>query len=390
MNQFPTLIEYLLLNHNYVVVPELGTFIAQEMDAQRNEAEETFLPPFRSVRFNVELKQDDRLLLDAMTDIYKVSPEQASQMLTTWIADFHQALEDNGCQEFGTIGTFTMEEDGAMLFISQESGITTPEYYGLDVFHLREMAPVQKTRTVPLAASMETNEREITIRINRRIANYVVAASAAILLFWVFNSPMAENRIADQRSSLKELLMPLLSAPKGKFAETTTPKASTATLDDGKAEAEAATKARPQAAQAAPQSLPADNEEAAQANTTEEAQQAKPAEATPTTEPSAPAQQAKQTQQAKQAQQTQQAPEETAPEQAGYCIVMASSIPLTNAERFVERLKAEGFPEARILQGESMLRVVVGHYASKEEANHHVNDIRQRSDQYRSAWILHL
>ena len=34
MNQLPTLVEYLLLNHDYVVMPGVGTFIVQQQDAR--------------------------------------------------------------------------------------------------------------------------------------------------------------------------------------------------------------------------------------------------------------------------------------------------------------------------------------------------------------------
>ena len=69
MNQLPTLIEYLLLNHDYVVIPDLGTFIVQLQDARRNEAEEAFLPPIRSVRFNTELIHSDDLLVNSIAAI---------------------------------------------------------------------------------------------------------------------------------------------------------------------------------------------------------------------------------------------------------------------------------------------------------------------------------
>ena len=340
MNQFPTLIEYLLLNHNYVVIPELGTFITQEMDARWNEVEETFQPPCRSVRFNAGLKQDDNLLLNAIAEIYSVTVEQASQMLTTWTLDFRQTLDDCGCLDFGTIGTFTLEDDGTMLFISQESGISTPEFYGLDVFHFSQVQPAQRKHTVPMAATMETSDHEITIRINRRIANYIVAASAAILLFLVFNSPIADQRITDQRSSLKELLLPM-------------------TLYDNNSEALAgkAKEAEGKAGQA-PQTP--------QAEVAEAQPQAEAVEA----EPQAPSQSA-----------------QPLDEKGGYCIVMASSIPRANAERFVAQLNADGFPQVRILENGKMLRVAVGYYTDKQEAYNFLNEVRQRSPQYRAAWL---
>ncbi len=333
MNQFPTLIEYLLLNHDYVVIPEVGTFIVQQMDAQRNEGEEAFLPPYRSVRFNAGLKQNDNLLVSSIEETFAISSEQAYQQLTMWVSDFRQTLEDNGCAEFGSIGIFTIEENGTMTFSAQESGVTTPEYYGLDAFHISEVAPVQKTRMVPRTASMEANDHEITIRINRRIANYVVAACAAILLFVVFNNPIPNIDLESQRSSLKELLIPNNTTPQQQVsvAKVETPKVA---------------------------------EDMPKATETEASKTSEQTPAQPTAEA--------------------EVATETAEE---YCIVLASAISKTNAERFVERLTADGFISARIIMTGKMLRVVVGHYTDKEQANKDARSIRQRSAAYSSAWV---
>ena len=223
MNQFPTLIEYLLLSHDHVVIPGMGTFIVQQMKARRNEGEEAFLPPYRSVRFNKELNHDDGMLLDAIKDNFKLTQKNAEKMLSTWVDDFNQQMEEEGYAEFGAIGVFTNDEREGMAFTPQESGVTTPEFYGLDAFHMSEIEQEPRAKTVPLAAAVEADEREITIRINRHIANWVVAACAAVLLAMVFSMPLPEGG-KEIRSSLKEMLMPASNANQGKVVSPTTPK----------------------------------------------------------------------------------------------------------------------------------------------------------------------
>ncbi len=224
MNQLPTFIEYLLLSHDYVVMPGLGTFIVQKVNARRNEDEEIFLPPYRSVRFNTELTSDDNLLVDSIEKIHACTREQAAQRLGAWTTEFMQGLEDNGFADFGALGTFTLEDDHTLLFTPQESGVTTPEYYGLDAFHFGELQPAQQkqARIIPLAASMEADDKAITIRINRRIANFVAVACTAILLFTVFNLPVRNNNL-ELKSSLRELLMPTGLSPRQNVIEPETP-----------------------------------------------------------------------------------------------------------------------------------------------------------------------
>ena len=352
MNQFPILIEYLLLNHDYVVIPTLGTFIVQQLDARRNEDEEVFLPPYRSVRFNAELIQDDGLLRTSISGIYNVSDEQAGQMLGTWIDEFTQMLDDEGCIDFGTIGLFTRDKADNLVFQSQESGVTTPDYYGLDAFHFRELPQAPKAKVVPIAASMEADEKEITIRINRRIANFAAAACAAILLFVFFSLPPMQDQKQELRSSLKELLVPSShTSAAGHKTVTSAP----ASLKTGKTEeAEKVRKeAQPHASEEAGVKAKADVPDHVPAGNAQPQSLALPLA------------------------------------KDGYCIVLASAISERNAQKYVETLTQRGFISARIVKSDSMLRVVVGRYASEEEAASAAREIRRRKSEYRFAWVYH-
>ena len=327
MNQFPTLREYLLLSHDHVVIPGMGTFIVQQMEARRNEAEEAFLPPYRSVRFNGELNHDDGMLLNAICENFKLTKKDAEKMLSTWVDNFNQQMEDEGYAEFGAIGVFTGNESGEMAFTPQESGVTTPEFYGLDAFHMSEIEQEPKAKVVPMTAAVEADEKEITIRINRRIANWAVAACAAVLLAMVFSMPLPEGG-QEIRSSLKEMLLPTSNANQSEVVST-----------------EKATS-------------PSQAEETV-ANQTADS-------------PNPPSSQS-----------------EVVPE-TEYCIVMACAIPLKNAQRYVEELTERGFLCARVVEHGKMVRVVVGHYPTEEAANEDARDIRQRDKEYQGAWVMAL
>ena len=69
-----------------------------------------------------------------------------------------------------------------------------------------------------------------------------------------------------------------------------------------------------------------------------------------------------------------------------YYIVLASNVSNKNAGNYVEVLKKRGFDSARVLKGK-FNRVVVGEYATAEEARIAVNDIKQRDKEYQGAWI---
>ncbi len=71
-----------------------------------------------------------------------------------------------------------------------------------------------------------------------------------------------------------------------------------------------------------------------------------------------------------------------------YCIVLASAISDKNATNYVEVLKQRGFVSARVLRGTKFNRVVVGRYATEEEARAAASDIQKMNKEYAGAWIF--
>ncbi|MCD8302878.1 MAG: SPOR domain-containing protein [Prevotellaceae bacterium] len=287
MNEFALCIEYLLLNHDHVTVPGLGTFISQPREAAYDASEETLLPPSREVRFCMELQHEDTFLVTAIRQIYGLTDEEAEGKLCMWTNDFSQALVEQGCVDLGSIGSFSSRE-GQIVFSPTQAGITAPEYYALDTLHIQEIEP-RKRASAPI---IRTDAKHITISINKRIANYVAAACVAIVLFFAFSTPVGNTQpVPLHEISASALFMPrnltlwLGGASNSGFVET-----------------------------------------GVTASQSSEA----------TTEPR---------------ESTKVAVEEQKAEEARYCIVVASAIPQRNAERLVQELMSQGCAKPRILEG---------------------------------------
>ncbi len=59
MNELSRHIEVLLLEHDCVIIPQLGGFVAQYVSSHRVTAEQTIYPPFRTVGINAQLTLND-------------------------------------------------------------------------------------------------------------------------------------------------------------------------------------------------------------------------------------------------------------------------------------------------------------------------------------------
>lgn len=335
MNELSIHIEYLLLTHESIIVPGIGVFEAQQVEALRVEWEEVFLPPRRSISFSDNIKYDDNeVFVKSIQQIYNLSHEEALRKLQIQVEEFHQIIMTEGSLDFGSIGVFAINEDHLIL-APCEAGITTPCHYGLDAIHMsriQDPKPIEKPHKVAIS-SIRSSHTEITISINRRLLNYVSTIAAAIVLYIFVTAPKSTTPSATAQFPL---LMPLQQTEQA-IQPTQLPETVTASLET---EEEIIT-----------DSINAPIHEL-------DDQQAAP-------------------------EALHQEPEETP---APYCIVAASDIARKNGELYVSQLQSKGI-DAYLLEGK-LLRVVVGHYHSQQEAADKLRELRQQdTDNFGHAWI---
>ncbi len=188
MNELSLFIEYLLLSNDFVTIPGIGTLVAQPYESVYDAEDETLLPPYRQVSFTTEEREPGYSITDKIRNIYGLSQEEAERKLSVWTTAFFQTLTDYGCVDFGSVGSFTTDS-GEMTFHPSLSGVTTPDYFALDVVHIQ---PISEAATAP-EPIIKSDEKSFTIRINKNVLTYAAAACVALLLFFasgvkVFNS----------------------------------------------------------------------------------------------------------------------------------------------------------------------------------------------------------
>lgn len=331
MNSLSQHIEYLLLTHNCVIVPQFGAFVTHSSNAQRAESEELFFPPRRVVRFNPALTEDDGLLVDVVRAVHQCSISDAKRLIQAMVLQLRQQLLADGQTDFGTIGIFTQDEDGNMTFSACQAGITTPNYYGLDAFSMSKLTTLQRRDKLAdkhkaTSEGFADNDKHIVIRISRRTLRYVSTVAAVVLLCVLFAPPIHTHR---QRMAQQASMLPPVESVKETPAEKTviTPKE--------------ATKAAVVQAPAVEQAVKA------------EAKVVKAAT-------------------------------------AKYAIVVASDVSLKNAERYVADLKLRGYENAEIFDNGKMLRVVLGGYADETEAYNRNASLHHEGKEFASSWVMKL
>ncbi len=340
MIELSTHIEYMLLSHDEVSVPMLGTFIVRDMSSKRIDEEGIFLPPYRTVSFRWDEQEAGEAFVASLSKLHNLSRHEARIMCVEYVDELMQTLADEGSASVGSMGSLLNDdESGEICFLPMQSGIASPAYYGLDAIPFAKLShdvrqhrdKVQKGRKTKVT-SVVTDRDTITIRINRRFFNYVSAVAASIILFFTFTSPYGNPVVngSSQKADTEMLLAPKLVP---------------------------AAKPQPKKAE-------------------------KPVAATPAPVEEAPVKLAE-------AQPVQSEEEPMVNGQSSmvndYVIVLASAISKKNALNFAEKLQKQGY-KAQACEFGGMVRVIIPGFESQDDAYAEIRRMKSENKELSSAW----
>lgn len=343
-------LEILLLSNDCVAVPGFGGFVAHYLPARVDEADGMFLPPMRTIGFNPQLKMNDSLLAQSYVEAYDISYPEALRRIEQETDEIRRHVMHNGSYYLEGIGTLTSNDDDSYLFTPCESGLLTPSLYGLGSFEFKLLgnnaAKVYQTASKPVEqeTSIETEveepqptlvdwddeDDEHSISIKMSWVRNAVAIAAAIVLFFLLTTPVANSNMGSQTMSALQNSFIHKLMPKDSNWVPATP----VTKTDG--------------AMTVKQDIPMDSAKKA---------------ATPPQKSMQPS--------------TDEKP---------YCLVLASQVKRSNAEEYARMLQKRGFKDTEVYIHNNIVRVVYGHFKSENAAYIELHNLRFEDD-FEEAWV---
>ena len=170
-------ISRLVATHNCVIIPGFGAFLAHSVSAYYNVKEQLFMPPHRTLGFNSQITIDDTLLVSDYMNTEKVSYEEAINILKHDVETLRNTLSHNSSTRFGELGTFFMDINGVITFEPESNCIDDADNYGLTPLTIRQLYLQQ----------------EKVIVIKRRELGKYIAAAVAIILTFLFVTPVSDR-----------------------------------------------------------------------------------------------------------------------------------------------------------------------------------------------------
>ena len=298
---------------------------------------------------------NDSVLVQSYVEAYDLSYPEALRRIEKEVDELKNQLEEEGHYLLDNLGELSVNQDGNYEFVPCESGILSPELYGLGSFQFKRLKDeavteetVQPLKTVAKSISLSKTDAEETqlldfidddndsaISIKMSWIRNAVAIAAAIVAFFfiatpVTNSDLGTEAMTHLQNSILYKLIP---------QDTTLPAIAEPVISEP-----TVTVAKP-----------VEVKEPVAAKIMAE----KPAEK-PVAEPKAAI--------------------------TTYCIIVASQVKLSNAEQYVERLKKEGYPNAYVYINNNTVRVVSEEFNSETEAYRVLNKMNMEEEFY-EAWV---
>lgn len=187
MNNIFRHIEYLILQHDCVIVPGFGAFIATVSPARIDRELGKIIPPCRSVMFNQSVTIDDGLLANSISRKENLSFEESRQVILKEVENLKKKLLSDMCVCIGGLGEIILGEEQNMLF--QPSSIWSRGAQELG-YHAVSLPTVKESRSSSLHLTSRFS------KIAAAVVAITVIAIAAII------NPLSPSDFREERASV--------------------------------------------------------------------------------------------------------------------------------------------------------------------------------------------
>lgn len=182
-------IEKLLYQHDCVVIPGFGGFIANYAPAYIHPVQNTFIPPSRQIMFNASLLHNDGLLATHIASEEGISYAHALNRIEEEVMAIHAELNSGKVVFLDGFGSLRTNHEHSIVFTPKSTNNYLEDAYGLPTF----VSPA--IRRTGFQSNQDTNVKGIGIRLPvavRRIAA-VALPLIAIGIWSLFNTDRISN-----------------------------------------------------------------------------------------------------------------------------------------------------------------------------------------------------
>ena len=191
--QLSKLISELLVNHECVTVPGLGSFIGTFKSAHYDLIKEKFYPPSKQISFNSQIKNNDGLLAKHASQSLKIDYALALKQIHQEVVKINHTLKQAPFK-LKDIGELSLSNENKIIFNPSDSKNYLKESFGLSSINIK---PVDVTFKNPKIKPIKKLEKTSFFK-QAAIWGCLIFGSASIYIN--VNNDLIEQKLAYEQS----------------------------------------------------------------------------------------------------------------------------------------------------------------------------------------------
>lgn len=223
----------LLFDYDCVVVPGLGGFVTNYHPAQIDQRKHLFNPPFKAILFNKHLTQNDGLLAHHVARKANITYDQAVLAVQSYVEEFKTKLNGGSPAEMAGIGAFTLDSEQNIRFEREVNSNFLRSSFGLKSFYATPVGKAEdaiaavEAKVIPIAVEGNPKnpvDEELTqaAPAGKRVSMWKIAAAACFIpiAFYAVWIPLKTDAMETGTIQISDL-NPFSKANYGKYAPRT-------------------------------------------------------------------------------------------------------------------------------------------------------------------------
>lgn len=192
-------IEKLLYNHNCVVIPGFGAFLAHENPAEIYNTTHTFLPPSKNISFNAQLYKNDGLLITEIARDKKLTYEtllyEVKKIAETW----KKTLENGESITITGVGKLCYNKAQKIQFQPENKTNYLTSSFGLSSFIATPIQQKNQENKIPLPLTPE-KQKSYSIPWLKYAAILLMMISLGAISYQKYNNIQLKQLVVQQNA----------------------------------------------------------------------------------------------------------------------------------------------------------------------------------------------
>lgn len=199
--QVENYIKDLLYRYDCVIVPNLGAFMVKFESSIINEQTNQLAPPKRTLVFNGQLKSEDVLLINYISQKENLVFEDAKVYLASYVEDLNKVLSIERKFQFKGLGKLQLTEENQLTFFPDANQNFHKASFGLSAFTLQKQITKPKENEIPVIELNEEAQEVDSLPWLKYVALLIVAFLAGAMGYYLvtnYTNEANQQQIAEK------------------------------------------------------------------------------------------------------------------------------------------------------------------------------------------------